>query len=219
MSKCIDLTGKQFGRLVAIKKTQPRIQPSGQKVTRWLCRCDCGKEVVVDFGNLRTGNTQSCGCYHIETLGLNFKTHGLSKTPEYMSWKSMIQRCEYPKNNRYHLYGGRGIKVSPEWHSFETFLSDMGEKPTPKHTLDRIDVNGNYQKENCRWATQKEQQRNRGNNLRVTWKGVLVPLAEAAELSGINYGTLLRRVKSGWSESELFLPVKAKQVTNNPSVS
>jgi hypothetical protein len=123
----------------------------------------------------------------------------------------MIQRCDYPSHNRYELYGGRGIKIAPEWRDFEKFFKDMGKRPTPQHTLDRIDVNGNYCRSNCRWATQKEQQRNRSNNTYVFYQGNSVSLIEAAELSGIKYSTLLRRIKMGWDESDLFLPVQSKR--------
>jgi hypothetical protein len=119
----------------------------------------------------------------------------------------MIQRCNYPRHNRYHLYGGRGIKVAPEWHSFDRFLEDMGKKPTKWHSIDRIDVNGNYSPGNCRWATQQEQQRNRGNTVYVTWQNERLPLVEAAERSGLLAATVRRRIRAGWPEECWFLPI------------
>lgn len=132
------------------------------------------------------------------------------RTPEYNAWINMIQRCEDKSLRAYHRYGGRGISVCPEWrHSFATFLANMGRRPTSSHSLDRIDVNGNYEPWNCRWATWKEQQRNRSNNVRVTIGGVSLTLPEWEERTGIAQATIRQRIKAGRREDELLMPVGA----------
>jgi hypothetical protein len=125
----------------------------------------------------------------------------------------MLGRCFYPACDRYKNYGGRGITVCPEWLSFENFYRDMGDRPSPKHSLDRIDVNGHYCKENCRWATPKEQQNNRSNNRVVEFNGEVRTLAGWAEYIGINYHTLCSRIYAGWSEeAALTTPLKEKRI-------
>jgi len=160
MSKIVDITGQRFGRLRVLK-------PIEQRYRRyyWLCQCDCGQETTVDGIKLRNGNTRSCGCFRNETTVSRTLTHGHSKrkgwTQEYRSWTKIFQRCYNPKCKNFHDYGGRGITVCERWLQFENFIADMGNKPTPKHSLDRINNDGNYEPGNCRWATHTEQMRNR----------------------------------------------------------
>ena len=164
----IDFTGRKFGMLRVIEFRGRR-----GRAKVWLCRCDCSNESIVRGGNLARGQTISCGCYRI--LFPLAKTHGMSKSAEYLSYTGMKRRCVDKNRESYSSYGGRGISVCGRWlESFENFYADMGNKPTPKHTLDRIDNDGNYTPENCRWATphlQSINQRKPKNNKSGT-KGV-----------------------------------------------
>jgi len=148
-----DLTGQKFGRLFVACYYGSR---------KWLCACECGKDKAIYSYDLKSGHTKSCGCLRQETTGNKLKTHGLSnKIPEYESWKGMKKRCANPKDKEYRNYGDRGIKVCDRWlNSFKSFYADMGSKPSPSHSIDRIDVDGNYEPSNCRWATPKQQRNN-----------------------------------------------------------
>lgn len=157
------LAGERFGRLSAISN----IGVNGNLQRLWLCQCDCGENTTVAGAGLRSGNTQSCGCIRRERairLGCERKTHGeaTTRTPEYYSWSAMKERCLNPRKDNYPRYGGRGILVCDRWREdFEAFLADMGRRPSQRHTLDRIDTNGNYEPDNCQWSTPKQQANNR----------------------------------------------------------
>lgn len=167
----------------------------------WLFKCDCGKEKVILANNVRRGLSVSCGCYQKKTMSVRNTTHGLShKIPEYKSWTEMRARCLNPDSSAYPNYGGRGIKVCKRWDKFKNFLEDMGPRPSLLHSLDRWpDNDGDYKPSNCRWATDKEQNRNKRNNFIVNYKGQEMCLAEAADQCGIDSRTLWKRiVMRGW---------------------
>ncbi len=201
MGRFIDLTGQRSGRLIVVRQAGR----DKWKNILWSCLCDCGNTTTVLGGAIRKGRIQSCGCTKIQ--------HGHSKKGEmtqiYSTWTAMRQRCNNLKHPEYKNYGKRGIVVCKRWEKFENFLEDMGEPPTDKHSIDRIDNDGNYCKSNCRWATLKQQQRNKRNNLFITYDGKTQCLAAWAEEFDIKYGTLESRLRRGWSIGKaLTTPVK-----------
>lgn len=207
MGKVIDLTGQKFNRLTVLE----RAENSKCGKARWLCRCECGNEVIVLGSSLTSGHTKSCGCLSREKFLEHTKTHGMTRTSIYNTWVSMIQRCENPKCKNFDRYGGRGIKVCERWHDFNNFYADVSILPhfgEKGYTLDRIDNNGNYCPENCRWATAKEQCRNQRTNIKVFYDGKEMMIEEAAQKSGINHKTLYKRYHAGKRGEELFKPVK-----------
>lgn len=165
---------------------------------RYLCRCVCGTVKSVLMNNLRRGLVRSCGCIRCPRKN----GHGMSKNlPEYFVWKSMRARCNNPNNRDYALYGGRGIAVCPAWDSFQKFLSDMGRRPSSKHSIDRIDSNGNYEPSNCRWATDTQQRRNKRNNRHfLDADGNQVVIADLSRPNGVCPKLARSRyLRYGWS--------------------
>lgn len=201
MPKLLDLTGDGYGRLTVLSEGARR----GESRT-WVCRCDCGTETIVWQCALRTGNTKSCGCAHIERARSLHRTHGLSKLPEYSIWIGMIQRCENPNADMYHLYGGRGIRVCREWRNdFARFFADMGPRPTKRHSIERNDSDKNYEPKNCRWATPAEQSRNtKKNRLFQFPDGRTLCLTDAALERGLDPSRVRGRLRIGWSPAEAF---------------
>lgn len=155
--KARDLTNQKFGRLLAIEFAGSRRTSGGASIRTWECLCDCGEKTVVDAGALLKGNTTSCGCYNKERR----IKHGMYETRFYQIWADMKVRCDNPNTQCYPDYGGRGICYDPTWGEFLEFKSDMFESYKDDLTLDRIDPNGNYCKENCKWSTKSDQSRNR----------------------------------------------------------
>ena len=183
MPKKVDLTGQKFNRLTVIAKE--RIN----KNTFWIVVCDCGNTTKVDSTSLVRGRTKSCGCLSRERS----TTHNLSGTPTYKSWQAMMQRCTNIHDDNYPHYGARGISVCDKWRTFEGFYEDMGDRPDST-TLDRIDVNGNYSKENCRWATNETQQNNKRTNTRIKFNGKVQTLAQWARELNVDYELLVSRI-------------------------
>lgn len=156
----LDITGDRYGRLTVLGRSDRK--------GRWLCKCDCGRESEPSLGSLRNGSSKSCGCAQRDVAsGIN-RTHGMSRSSEYRIWAGMRKRCYSKKCKSYIDYGGRGIVVCERWSKFENFYEDMGQRPSPDHSLDRIDVDGNYEPSNCRWATAGEQARNRRKRISLT---------------------------------------------------
>ncbi len=187
--------GNAFGRLVVIEKIT--IKNFG---TRYKCRCECGSEILAEKHNLKSGNTKSCGCLHRET----HTTHGLTHSRVYKVWKAMIQRCDNPKNPFFYNYGGRGIKVDERWHTFENFFEDMGHPPDGL-TIEREDNNGNYEKDNCRWATYVDQLNNRRNNFYIEAFGRKQTLTQWAREYDMPVTTLKNRLVRGKWTPEVAL--------------
>ena len=198
-----DIIGKRFGRLVAVKRTIN--YPTGQ--AQWICQCDCGNTKVATLAWLTRNSVEpSCGCYKAEKLHETFATHGMSKDPLYKVWSSMKKRCENPHEKQYKNYGGRGIYVCERWQKFENFYEDMAETYQPGLQLDRIDNNGPYAPENCHWATAEENQRNKRSSRFITTLIGRKTLAEQAEISNVNYGTIKSRLKQGMPEELSIIP-------------
>jgi hypothetical protein len=163
MGRMIDKSGNIYGNLIVIAHSHSVFRNPRQGYSQfWTCQCFCGEVKTVLSENLTTGNTTSCGCLSSRNNIQNVsKTHGLSKTSLYKTWHGMLQRCSNPKNISYKYYGGRGIKVCESWKKFENFYNDMGNKSSENLSLDRVDSNGDYSKENCRWTDWKTQANNR----------------------------------------------------------
>lgn len=176
--------------------------------------CVCGEVIVVSVRSVKSGNTSSCGCYNIDKIKQRMSilngTHRKSNTPEYRAWAGMMARVRGTGKlkDRKH-YFDRGISVCDRWIRFENFLDDMGHKPSPEHSLDRIDSNRGYEKSNCRWATCTTQNRNRRSNLNLTFNGKTQCMSAWAIEAGLNIQTLYYRLRNGWSpERAITEPVK-----------
>ena len=200
MAKILDLTGLKFGKLTAVSLA------NAKKPVKWLWLCECGNTRIAQAGNVKSGNTQSCGCWNNMMRGRTKRvdgevvfTHQMSRTREYKVWSSMKDRCCNSANKSFHNYGGRGITVCERWLSgFDAFFADMGPRPSARHSIDRWpDVNGNYEPGNCRWATSHEQMNNLRQNKNVTFKGRTESLSTWSRETGIPRSTLASRASRG----------------------
>lgn len=205
--------GDRYGRWIVLSLAEPRRRKDGNPAKFWLCRCDCGTEREVRQTLLRNGQSRSCGCFHNEQAAAHIanvqRSHGMADTPEYTIWHLMHQRCRDPARRN---YGERGITVCERWSDFANFYADMGTRPSADHSIDRINVNGNYEPGNCRWATKKEQSRNQRKNRLLTFQGETLCLAEWCERFGIPKGRLETRLALGWDvERALTAPTRSRR--------
>ncbi len=199
--KAVDISGQRYGRLVGVRR-----DPTPGD-TYWLFRCDCGVEKVIRLDPVRRGKTSSCGCVRTEMIRGRSLTHGhkigRQSTPTLRAYHHAKARCQNPNDAKFPAYGGRGIQMCDRWSdSFEAFLSDMGDRPEGL-TLERIDVNGNYEPDNCRWATRHDQTRNKTTNVFVNHDGERIILKDFADAMGVNYKALHARVRSRGEDPHL----------------
>ncbi len=209
-----DEVGRKYGRLTVVS----RAPNDGGHNRRWLCRCDCGTTSTVREGRLRNGQTKSCGCLIPELNRKKLLIHGERnpRTKEYIAWLGMKSRCYYPQGKYYKNYGGRGITVCGRWlDSYLDFLADVGRAPSPAHTLDRKDNNGNYEPSNVRWATRAQQSNNTRRNHLIRIGDKRLILQEWANESGIDRRVISRRLKRGWSpDRAVYEPSHFTEVMN-----
>lgn len=202
--KIVDITGQKFGRLTALR----RVGSNGHSAL-WLCKCDCGNETVVTLSHLKGGQTRSCGCLLKETrktsgkksgIGIRTKKHGDFGTRLYRIWAAMKRRCCNPHTKYYSDYGGRGIRVCSLWMDYVSFREwALSNGYADGLSIDRINVNGNYEPENCRWTTMKGQQNNRRNNVVLKYMGKSYSIKDIARISGASERTVRGRYERGWS--------------------
>ena len=204
--------GMVFGSLVVLNEV------IGSKIRKFKLRCVCGKECVSSLTTLRYKGRDSCGCLGrlrtIAAVVFAKRTHGLKKSCEYRTWNSLKDRCLNKNNIRYARYGGRGIAVDVRWLKFENFFADMGIRPVGM-SIERLDNNGPYNKDNCVWASAKEQANNRGTSRLLTFMGKRMTVTQAAEKIGINASTLFSRIASGKPEDDWFRPLQ--RIRNKPT--
>lgn len=203
-----DLTGERFGKLIVISRAENK-----SSKTRWLCECDCGNRKIINSSDLVTGKTTSCGCYKREKILKQNITHNKSDTRLYNIWCGMKQRCDYKENNRYYLYGGKGIKVCEEWKEFHNFYNwSMKNGYKDDLSIDRIDNSKNYDPENCRWVNPKVQGNNTVRNILIEYKGTQKTLSLWCDELNLPYHTIYARIhRLNWEIERVFsVPIKIK---------
>jgi hypothetical protein len=203
----LDMTGVRVGRLVGIRYVESR-----KHVRYWEFKCDCGNIIVTQARGVKSGNSLSCGCLKSDIVSENVTTHGMSRTTEFKCWQNIHSRCYNKNHPAFRHYGGRGIEVSDRWSTFEQFLADMGRKPGKRYSIDRIDVNGHYSLENCRWATDLQQGRNRSNNRFLTLNGRRQTLSAWSIQIGVAASLIARRIdRWAWTiEQALTTPAQKR---------
>lgn len=196
----VNFSGQRFGMLLALHAE------SRGKRRFWLCRCDCGREIWIRHDCLaRPVAQRSCGCERRAIPPHGRKHHGLYYTAENAIWRSMLRRCLTPSDTNYNKYGARGISVCDRWRlDFLAFLEDMGPRPSASHSIERIDNNGNYEPENCKWIEASLQGRNTRRTHYVVVNGERLSLAGAVEKYGGKYHTIKKRLYLGWSVDRAF---------------
>lgn len=205
--KIEDLTGQIFGRLKVVE-----FHSSKNWRRYWVCICECGKTKIIAGSSLKCGNSTSCGCYNRELIC----KHGQYQTSEYYCWEAMTARCTNPNNPMYYRYGGRGITVCEEWkNNFKNFLSDMGNKPSSKHSIDRINNDGDYNKNNCRWATTKEQANNTSRSTKEEIDGLILSRTDTIKHIGIGHATFYYYLKKGYNPQEIKTIFNNKKLQRN----
>ena len=211
--RVVDLTGKRFGKLVVVR----RGENNNRGEARWVCRCDCGKELLVPTYSLTSGNTKSCGCSR-SCHGKHGAYKGGKVERLYRVWLSMKTRCSNKNTQKYHDYGGRGIRVCEEWDksyaSFREWALGNGYNPNAKHgecTIDRVDNNKGYSPDNCRWVSMKEQGVNRRCNVFLMVNGERITVSEASQKYGVPYDTLLARHHLGWKDEDAVIGRKRRK--------
>lgn len=198
MSKLIDLEGKRYGKLMVVKRMANR----DKAVTVWECKCDCGNTTIVTSANLRSGRTKSCGCLRGIVSKQKATTHGMSKSKLYYIWSDIKQRCYQKNNPAFKFYGGRGIKMCNEWFkSYERFMKWAEINGYHEGlTIERIDVNGDYCPDNCKWIQLSEQAQNRRSNILIDYNGESHCLSEWCNIYKVNYYLVYNRIhKNKWS--------------------
>lgn len=207
MGQLKDLVGEKFGRLTVIKQVEDYISPKGQHAWQWLCKCSCGNETIVTTSRLKGKTTSSCGCLQKEKVIQRNMKHGERHTRLYSIWADMKHRCYNRKDHYFSDYGGRGIKVCKEWENdYSCFCKWAKENGYNNSlTIDRIDVNGNYEPDNCKWSNSIEQANNKRNNIFITYKEETKTIAEWARFLNMPYITLYSRLKYyKWTVDKAF---------------
>ena len=196
------IVGMTFGRLIVLSVSE-------NNKNKVICQCSCPNKTIKEIFKycLISGHTKSCGCLVKEAVSKTAKTHGMSNTKEYRTFKSILTRCFNPNCKEYKHYGAKGITICERWkNSFENFLADMGKCPPDKTSLDRIDNNGNYEPGNCRWSTAEEQNRNKSNSIKIPYDGKKLSMLEWSKITGLNISTIRNRYIRGYSEDQILSP-------------
>jgi len=188
------LEGIKFGKLTVLNRTR-----GNNGNVAWVCKCDCGNTTIVYTSDLTTGHTKSCGCSHN-----GHPTHNMTYTPIYKIWKHMKSRCYNPHNNRYEFYGAKGITVCNKWLHFEGFYEDMGSTYSKGLSIDRINVNGNYEPSNCKWSTDLEQANNKTNSIMLTFNNETNSLQNLCRKYKLPSNTIKYRLKAGYTVQQAF---------------